>query len=240
MSERLKYVLAGSCVGFAELLPGISGSTVAIFFGIYEKIIKVLSEIRFKNITLDLKKLNNIFSLELMVPFIISMIISVLIFSNFILFLHNEFTLIFNITLGLIMIIGGYLLAHAEVIKFKLDSLGFYILGFITSFALTTISNNSIDINFINLILAGFVAFSFFLIPGISGSAILLVFGLYTTIIESVANLNFTVLTPFAIGASISLLVMPKAISYLFEQFREFIIVFFSGLIIGTGLILLF
>jgi len=48
------------------------------------------------------------------------------------------------------------------------------------------------------------------------------------------------VLTPFAIGASISLLVMPKAISYLFEQFREFIIVFFSGLIIGTGLILLF
>ena len=88
MSERLKYVLAGSCVGFAELLPGISGSTVAIFFGIYEKIIKVLSEIRFKNITLDLKKLNNIFSLELMVPFIISMIISVLIFSNFILFLH--------------------------------------------------------------------------------------------------------------------------------------------------------
>jgi putative membrane protein len=240
MSERLKYVLAGSCVGFAELLPGISGSTVAIFFGIYEKIIKVLSEIRFKNITLDLKKLNNIFSLEFMVPFIISMIISVLIFSNFILFLHNEFTLIFNITLGLIMIIGGYLLAHAEVIKFKLDSLGFYILGFITSFALTTISNNSIDINFINLILAGFVAFSFFLIPGISGSAILLVFGLYTTIIESVANLNFTVLTPFAIGASISLLVMPKAISYLFEQFREFIIVFFSGLIIGTGLILLF
>lgn len=240
MSERLKYVLAGSCVGFAELLPGISGSTVAIFFGIYEKIIKVLSEIRFKNITLNLKKLNNIFSLELMVPFIISMIISVLIFSNFILFLLNEFTSIFNIFLGLIMIVGGYLLAHEEVIKFKLDSLGFYILGFVASFALTTLSNNPIDINFINLILAGFIAFSFFLIPGISGSAILLVFGLYTTIIESVANLNFTVLTPFAIGALISLLIMPKAISYLFEQFREFIIVFFGGLIIGTGLILLF
>ena len=40
MNERIKFVLAGFCVGFAELLPGISGSTVAIFFGIYEKIIK--------------------------------------------------------------------------------------------------------------------------------------------------------------------------------------------------------
>ena len=47
MSERLKYVLAGSCVGFAELLPGISGSTVAIFFGIYEKIIKVFVTLEF-------------------------------------------------------------------------------------------------------------------------------------------------------------------------------------------------
>ena len=240
MSERLKYILAGFCVGFTELIPGISGATVAIFFGIYEKLIKVLSEIRFKNITLNLKKLNNIFSLDLMIPFIISMGLSVLIFSNFILFLLNEFTSIFNIFLGLIMIVGGYLLAHEEVIKFKLDSIGFYILGFIASFALTTLSNNPIDINFINLILAGFIAFSFFLIPGISGSAILLVFGLYTTIIEAVDNWDFAVLTPFAIGASISLLIMPKAIFYLFEQFRKFIIVFFGGLIIGTGLTLLF
>lgn len=240
MNERIKFVLAGFCVGFAELLPGISGSTVAIFFGIYEKIIKALSAIKLKNISFNLRKLNQIFNLDLMIPFIISMIISVLVFSKFILFLHNEFTLIFNIILGIIMIVGGCLIARKELLAFKIYRNYFFLIGLIVSYALSNLAIDSIDTNLVNLIFAGFIAFSFFLIPGISGSAILLIFGFYSIIIESIAILNFTVLLPFAIGAFISLLTMPKIISYLFEKNRESIISFFGGLIIGTGIILIF
>ena len=240
MNERIKFVLAGFCVGFAELLPGISGSTVAIFFGIYEKIIKALSAIKLKNISFNLRKLNQIFNLDLMIPFIISMIISVLVFSKFILFLHNEFTSIFNIILGILMIVGGYLIARKELLSFGIYRNLFFLIGLIVSFALSNLAIDSIDISLINLIFAGFIAFSFFLIPGISGSAILLIFGFYSIIIESIAILNFTVLLPFAIGAFISLLTMPKIISYLFEKNRESIISFFGGLIIGTGIILIF
>ncbi len=50
MNEKLKFFLAGFFIGIAELLPGISGSTVAVAFGIYNKIIKILSNIRIKNI----------------------------------------------------------------------------------------------------------------------------------------------------------------------------------------------
>ena len=240
MNERMKFVLAGFCVGFAELLPGISGSTVAIFFGIYEKIIKALSAIRLKNISFNLRKLNQIFNLDLMIPFIISMIISVLVFSKFILFLHNEFTSIFNIILGILMIAGGYIIARKELITFHIYRNYFFLIGLIVSYALSNLVIDSIDTNLVNLIFAGFIAFSFFLIPGISGSAILLIFGFYSIIIESIAILNFTVLLPFAIGAFISLLTMPKIISYLFEKNRESIISFFGGLIIGTGIILIF
>lgn len=240
MNERIKFVLAGFCVGFAELLPGISGSTVAIFFGIYEKIIKALSAIKLKNISFNLRKLNQIFNLDLMIPFIISMIISVLVFSKFILFLHNEFTSIFNIILGILMIAGGYIIARKELITFHIYRNYFFLIGLIVSYALSNLSIDSIDTNLVNLIFAGFIAFSFFLIPGISGSAILLIFGFYKIIIESIAILNFTVLLPFAIGAFISLLTMPKIISYLFEKNRESIISFFGGLIIGTGIILIF
>lgn len=240
MNERIKFVLAGFCVGFAELLPGISGSTVAIFFGIYEKIIKALSAIKLKNISFNLRKLNQIFNLDLMIPFIISMIISVLVFSKFILFLHNEFTSIFNIILGILMIAGGYIIARKELITFHIYRNYFFLIGLIVSYALSNLVIDSIDTNLVNLIFAGFIAFSFFLIPGISGSAILLIFGFYSIIIESIAILNFTVLLPFAIGAFISLLTMPKIISYLFEKNRESIISFFGGLIIGTGIILIF
>ena len=240
MNERIKFVLAGFCVGFAELLPGISGSTVAIFFGIYEKIIKALSAIKLKNISFNLRKLNQIFNLDLMIPFIISMIISVLVFSKFILFLHNEFTSIFNIILGILMIAGGYIIARKELITFHIYRNYFFLIGLIVSYALSNLVIDSIDTNLVNLIFAGFIAFSFFLIPGISGSAILLIFGFYSIIIESIAILNFTVLLPFAIGAFISLLTMPKIISYLFEKNRESIISFFGGLIIGTGIILIY
>ena len=194
MNERIKFVLAGFCVGCAELLPGISGSTVAIFFGIYEKIIKALSAIKLKNISFNLRKLNQIFNLDLMIPFIISMIISVLVFSKFILFLHNEFTSIFNIILGILMIAGGYIIARKELITFHIYRNYFFLIGLIVSYALSNLSIDSIDTNLVNLIFAGFIAFSFFLIPGISGSAILLIFGFYSIIIESIAILNFTVL----------------------------------------------
>ena len=175
-----------------------------------------------------------------MIPFIISMIISVLVFSKFILFLHNEFTSIFNIILGILMIAGGYIIARKELITFHIYRNYFFLIGLIVSYALSNLVIDSIDTNLVNLIFAGFIAFSFFLIPGISGSAILLIFGFYSIIIESIAILNFTVLLPFAIGAFISLLTMPKIISYLFEKNRESIISFFGGLIIGTGLILIF
>lgn len=238
MSERLRFILAGFCVGFAELLPGISGSTVAIFFGIYEKLIKILSELRIKNITLNLEHLNKTFAFNLLIPFVISMIISVLAFSNLILFLQSEFANIFNIILGLIMIIGGYVL-QMGLIKSNLNIWIFFFLGLIGSFLLSNLSNGTIPINNLSLAIAGFISFSFFLIPGISGSAILLVFGFYTTVIEAISLLNLTILAPFAIGALIALFIMPKLISYFIEKYRDSLIIFFSGLIVGTGIILI-
>ena len=152
MNEKLKFMIAGVCVGFAELLPGISGSTVAIFFGIYEKLIKVLSEIKIRNFHLNFKKLNTIFSLDLVLPFIISMIISVLIFSNVILFLHNEFTEVFNIILGVIMLVGGYYLAKQNILKINLNITIYFLLGFLLSIMISFMPDSILNIGFLNFI----------------------------------------------------------------------------------------
>lgn len=239
MNERLKFVLAGIFVGFAELLPGISGSTVAIFFGIYEKLIKILSQLKLSNFHFNLTKLNNIFSLDLVLPFITSMIISVLVFSNLILFLHSEFTVIFNIILGVIMLIGGCLLAYKQISRWSLDIFVYFLLGFLISIIISFFPSDLINLSFFNLIIIGFVAFSFFLIPGVSGSAILLIFGFYTSVIEAITNLNFLILIPFTMGALLSLFTMPKFISYLLDTCQDSIIVFFSGLIVCSGIILI-
>ena len=77
MSERLRFIISGFFVGLAELLPGISGSTVAIAFNVYEKFITFLSNLKISNLTLNFKRLNEVFFLDLIIPFFIAMGLSV-------------------------------------------------------------------------------------------------------------------------------------------------------------------
>ena len=87
MTERLRFFIAGFFIGLAELLPGISGSTVAIAFKVYEKFILFLSNLKISNFSFNFKKLNQVFFLDLIIPFFIAMAISVIFASKLILFL---------------------------------------------------------------------------------------------------------------------------------------------------------
>mgnify|MGYP000184897872 FL=1 len=82
----------------------------------------------------------------------------------------------------------------------------------------------------------GFVAFSFFLLPGISGSAILLSFGVYEIVIGSIGTINLSVLIPFALGCLISVLTMPKLLNQLIEKYRLQVMTFFTALILISGI----
>jgi Predicted membrane protein len=87
------------------------------------------------------------------------------------------------------------------------------------------------------LAILGFIACSFLLFPGISGSAFLLSVGAYTLIIQSISNLNFNVLLPFAIGMLIALILMPRLINKAYKKFGKSVLVFFGGLILTAGLV---
>ena len=83
------------------------------------------------------------------------------------------------------------------------------------------------------IVLFGFIACSFLLFPGISGSAFLLSVGAYPLIIGSVSSLNFEVLLPFGIGMLCALILMPRLINKAYEKFGKLILVFFGGLILA-------
>ena len=126
MKEKIRYFIAGILIGLSELLPGISGATLALMFGVYEKLIDFL------------RKFNNV---NLILPLLIGMILSVFSFSSLIDFLYKNYTYIFNIFIALLMIgYGMYLAVNTylkEFLKGKLDirpeilpvvlGIGFYI-----------------------------------------------------------------------------------------------------------------
>ena len=240
MTERLRFFIAGFFVGLAELLPGISGSTVAIAFKVYEKFILFLSNLKISNFSFNFKKLNQVFFLDVIIPFFTAMAISVIFASKFILFLYSEYTNGFLIFLSFLMCSISFLIAFRlkNEFKFNMNWIIYFLAGAIFAAMLNTISLVSNNPSFIVFVLIGFLAFSFFLLPGISGSAILLSIGVYEIIIGSIANMQLEILMPFAIGCLISLFLMPKIINHLLSKYKLNIMIFFAALIFVSGVLI--
>ena len=226
MKEKIRYFIAGIFIGLSELLPGISGATVALMFGVYEKLLEFLR--KFENFNLIL-------------PLLFGMILSVFVFSSLINFLYETHTNTFNIFIALIMIGYGIFLVISTFLNEDIDKgkkffinlflailIGFYLASFH--------SNANQELNPLLLALFGFIACSFLLFPGISGSAFLLSVGAYPLIIGSISNIDFGILFPFGIGMLMALVLMPRLINKAYKKFGKSMLVFFGGLIFSAGM----
>ena len=180
-------------MGVAELIPGISGATVAVIFKIYPNLMTILSNLRVKNLTLDLRSLSQTFQFNVSLPLIISMIIAVILCSKGINYLMINFEELFLTSLGLIMIVLSIYIIDffKEVIEEK-KLIAFLLLGAGIGFSLQEINMVSGNTSMIYLFISGILAFSFFLIPGISGSAMLVVLGVYGPIIQALSLIHIS------------------------------------------------
>ena len=240
MNNQIKYSLAGFCMGVAELIPGISGATVAVIFKIYPNLITILSRIRLKNLTLSFRSLSQTFQFNVSLPLIFSMMISVILCSRGINYLMTNYEEIFLSSLGLLMIVLSiYIINFFKDLVEDKKLLIFLSLGIIIGFALQELNIVSGNTSIPYLFLSGILAFSFFLIPGISGSAMLVVLGVYGPIIQAVATLNLNLLAPFVVGCLISLLLLPKAVLSIYSSHEQNLMYIFSGLIFSSGIFLL-
>ena len=227
-------------MGVAELIPGISGATVAVIFKIYPNLMTILSNLRVKNLTLDLRSLSQTFQFNVSLPLIISMIIAVILCSKGINYLMINFEELFLTSLGLIMIVLSIYIINffKEAIEEK-KLIAFLLLGVGIGFSLQEINMGSGNTSMIYLFISGILAFSFFLIPGISGSAMLVVLGVYGPIIQAISILDFSLLTPFALGCMVSLLLLPKLVLSIYSSHALRLMHIFSGLILSSGISLI-
>ena len=240
MNDQVKYSLAGFCMGVAELIPGISGSTVAVIFKIYPNIMTILSQLRLKNISLNFSLISQTFQFRVSMPLVFSMLAAILLCSNLISFLMNNYEQLFLHLLGwLMMFLSIYVANFFKASLKKFNLLVFLFLGILMGYFLQELNINSGAVTPLYLFISGVIAFSFFLIPGISGSAILVVLGAYSPVIQATANLNFLFLFPFALGCLTSLLILPKLVMYLYVKYEQRLMYIFSGLIFSSGYFLL-
>ncbi len=108
------------------------------------------------------------------------------------------------------------------------------IIGVIAAYTITVLSPSQVEPTAINLVLSGAIAICAMILPGISGSFILLLIGIYTPVLDAVKSLNIDVLILFAGGCVIGLLTFSHLLSWLLKNFRDLTITFLIGLMMGT------
>lgn len=237
-SDYITLFFKGIFMGIADAMPGISGGTIALLLGIYEELIESISELKIslfsklinKGFKSFWEKLNGNFLLVLVSGIGISLISFVKISASF---LESFPLFIWSFFLGLI-------LATVYVI-YKLinqwHNLNFFFLIISIIFSIFLSSFSAYDTNEISLLyilFSGIIASSAMILPGISGSLILVILGVYAYLIKALDNLELIVIFTFISGAIIGLLGFSKILKYLFNNHRDATYTIMLGLVIGS------
>ncbi len=220
--ELIKLIFAGLVVGIANVIPGVSGGTMAVVFGVYDRLIGV--------ITLNVKKIFSEWKFWL--PLGIGMVIGILLFSKVVTFLFEHYpvytSFVFTgIVAGSIPMLykrccktalpaGAEKPAEKTGTKLPEFSVILCILVFFAFMLVLTFFNTSdlsegvvqktLDPALIaKLFVGGAISAIAMIIPGISGSFFMLILGIYATIIAAVADLNIPLMVPMALGVVVGL-----------------------------------
>ena len=229
MLHHLYILLAGIVFGLANVIPGVSGGTMAVVFGLYERLIDLVANLRTK------------WREEL--PFILVFGLGagtgILLFGKLMEWILANYpteanAFFIGIILGSIPMLVRLTFRQGKKWRVSLANILPMLItfGIMIPMALTDTSNakeaavaaqvTHFDLGYsLMCVLYGVIAISTMIIPGISGSFVMLLMGFYGTIISAVANLNFLVLIPFAIGCLIGLFFTSKLIKWLLAKYAE-------------------
>ena len=237
LNNRSILFLKGMAMGISDLIPGISGGTIALLLGIYKVFISSLKSINYKSfiylIRLDFKKLNNQLNLCFLLPVFFGILSSIFIFSSLISFLLLDYkVLLFSFFFGLIFFSSIRLISSLKPSS-TLDFFTVFV-GLVIGLSFFFVSSLSTSNSIFSIFLAGFIAISAMLLPGISGSYILLILGKYEFMLDSISSFNWINILIFSLGAITGILSFSKTIHYLLKNYYRSTIFFLSGLMMGA------
>ncbi len=240
--ERLKLFFKGLLIGIAQTIPGISGGTIAFITGIYERLIGSIDAIDL-NILLYIIKGNfgkakesiKDIDYSFFIPLGIGVTVSMITVANLMVFAINQWKgLTFSFFFGLIFASAIKIFLKVSQYSLKNSMLG--LIGFFVTFFFSGI-NQTFNLQGLHLLfISGFIAVLALMLPGISGSLLLLIMGQYETVMNIISNFhsNITEIVVFISGGLVSLFSIVKLLSFLFDRFEQSTISFLTGLVFGS------
>lgn len=241
MQRRLiDYViisLKGMAMGAADVVPGVSGGTIAFISGIYEELITSLNNINISLIKtffkegffIGWKKVNGSFLLSLIIGIAISVLSLV---KSIKWLLEHKPILLWSFFFGLV--IASIFYVAKQVTKWSLATiLGFIVGAFVAYYVTTLPPLGTNDSNWF-LFISGALAICAMILPGISGAFILVLLGAYRPVIEAVDSRDFKTILILGMGAVVGLLSFSKLLKWLFKNYHNLTLAILTGFIFGS------
>jgi len=224
-------------MGAADVVPGVSGGTIAFISGIYEELITSINNINPSVIRIWKKQGFNAFWKKLNGNFLVALFLGIFIslFSLATLvswLLENEPVLLWSFFFGLVA--ASIFFVGKEITKWNLGTIIILILGAAIAYFITTLPASENTTSLPYLFMSGALAVCAMILPGISGAFILVLLGSYKTILDAVHERNIQVVLTVAIGAIFGLLSFAKLLKWMFSHYKNLTLALLTGFILGS------
>ncbi|AHW58879.1 putative membrane protein [Draconibacterium orientale] len=235
--DYFTLVLKGMGMGAADVVPGVSGGTIAFITGIYEELINSIKSINLTAIKLLLSFKLAEFWKAINGTFLISVFIGVGI-SVFSLakgleyLLHHYPILVWSFFFGLIVASAIYVARSIK--RWKADTIIGGIAGIIVAYMITVITPAEANTSYWFIFLSGAIAICAMILPGISGSFILVLLGMYKFILSAVGDMNIAVILTFLVGAAVGIIAFSNVLSWLLKKYHNTTIAVLAGFMVGS------
>ncbi len=224
-------------MGAADVVPGVSGGTIAFITGIYDTLLESIRRInpsvlgiwKRDGFKAAFQHINGFFLIALFGG-VLTSIATLAKLISWLLVTHP--IPLWSFFFGLILVSVFHMLKQIE--QRSLNRLVFLLLGVGFAYSITVLNPLQLEPTSINVLLAGGIAICAMILPGISGSFILLLIGMYTPVLGAVKSFDIGILALFLSGCVIGLLTFSHVLSWLLKRFRDLTLVFLTGLMIGT------
>tara|TARA_A100001011_G_scaffold339666_1_gene371254 strand:+ start:958 stop:1848 length:891 start_codon:yes stop_codon:yes gene_type:complete len=241
LGDSIIIFLKGMLMGIADLVPGISGGTIAFVTGIYEDLINALNNINLKIFEGDLINQFTKKKFDFLLILICGILFSILSFSKLLTYLLINFNIeLRSFFLGLILVSISILYRSINKIRlFQIQNIFLLIFSIISSFMIFNMSSYEPKVTILYVFLCGGICSLAMILPGISGAYILIILGIYEFLINKISNLfqdinSIKIVCVFGFGFVIGIIFFSKFIKYLLLNFKKPTFLTLIGLIIGS------
>lgn len=237
IKRNIRLFITGFSMGIADLIPGVSGGTIAFLSGIYEELIYSIKKVTGETLRLILSgKFSEAIRgipFSFLIPLVLGLFTAIFSLANLLAFLLDTFPIfVWSFFFGLVL--TSTVIVMKRVVKWDLSDKIAFIVAAISAYILVGFVPVETPDNLFMFFLAGAIAICAMILPGISGSFILLLMGKYQQILTAVTQKDALILGVFMAGCAVGIAFFSRILSWLFKTHHDISVAILAGFMLGS------